>query len=155
MKNDEKSSFEQLEYILKNSGYIINICEAEQCGGTAWFESNYDIDINLFEKFKKDPEKIKDLIKEDRNLLIKDYKRTELYKVLNHWIGNNLIINAIFYDIKKILLNFNYNVYLYQDRLLKRDDIYSEIYDSTSLLSYVIIFESNDSVVSMGMYWSD
>lgn len=144
--------FEVLVADLERSG-IEFYFEIIHFGGETLIEYNYNVDRNLFEKFKNDQFRSKFIFKEmGSNLEELEYKG-KLYDLLLTWIGNITIVKQLFYRIKIFCNENKYNIYTYVNKQVCRDNFYEEILLEKAFDSSAIIFESENRIVSISVNW--
>lgn len=144
--------FEALVADLERSG-IEFYFEIIHFGGETLIEYDYNVDRNLFEKFKNDQFRSKFIFKEmGSNLEELEYKG-KLYDLLLTWIGNITIVKQLFYRIKIFCNENKYNIYTYVNKQVCRDNFFEEILLEKAFDSSAIIFESENRIVSISVNW--
>ena len=109
---------------------------------------DYDASSNSTSKFKM-------LRKIDKQSLEENLRENDLYNTLHHWIGNDTITLSMTYDIKELLSNSEYNVYILWGKALSKRDTYQEILNERFVESCAFIFESEKDIRAISLMWSD
>lgn len=149
---NEKQFFENLVADLERSG-IEFYFEINHFGGETLIEYNYSINRNLFEKFKNDQFRSNFIFKETESNLDELQYKGKLYDLLLYWIGNIQIVKHLFYKIKRFCNENKYNIYTYVNKQICKDNFYEEILIEKAFDSSVIIFESENRIVSISVNW--
>ena len=150
-----------LEYLVedfKRSGIEFNL-ELVRLGGVVEIEYNLNINKEIFKLFKNDQLRNKYLVKQKFNISDsanqnKSLFEFNIFELLSMLTGNETITKEINSQIEYISEECNYSIYSYINGNHQNEETYNEIFLDNFLEAYVIIFESENRIASIGVHWT-